>query len=1532
MIVDDSEQVNIENMRYDYRDNEQKALIGTGNEGRVVEEDDDSSPTTTITSRLPAVSRNIVPGFKNRRLYGKGENSNAGDHAVDSNHLQDNKLTRKETRDNDDNDGTNMEFYEELSDDLHNIDEEEHRILCMEIESIYRSSIDGISTPHDKRKKLFTSIFSNEKEISDSMHTKIVRLIMAMMPNSTAQQKKDFVRDLFDMGIRVIRTNPIHSVPKTDRLLPSRGRESNDDVRIDESNLVAETIRKGQRDGIIEWEDSNYCNRRENEKHNPSMRDQNMTSHSDTMNKRCRQREGRVSATKDCTLGYEEISLTSETKDDLIQECIETGMPSPIQIDQKRCDYQVQRQLGDVSDNTKSSLEPNNFPSTPGKRIEQRPGQADEYSIEKPTMQRKVQSSVTIEESNAVMTRNELMEDAVAPSFDEGGIFSRSIVKSAHNESIAKLNQLNGSLNQKQIMPERKLEEKVKSFRENLIQLDAHKSDDKKIINNQLIEHVQRGLNSRAIVEEADVPMKDTETANREIMKTTIVQQSKNTSNQVQPILIASGTDPNINNESKSKHKNTPTIFSAIDVQQDNSIAGSRIICENDHHSTDHNNTPSDEMNESGRSVTGYDNKTTTSVGKESIIIEINSSLTSESSSTSDTEIISHENDDGMPGNRSIPSLRIYTDPSKLECSRFESIDLSVGETIGKSFSFTSSDSKNTPPSWRLKPSESLSDFRLLVLSIATGETTDYHIHKHMMAVGPRKSEYMNEVFRSNSASTFQITLDEKTAVLIPRILDFLYCHDYEMEVKTDNAVPLRQLAKMLKIVQLEIKAATFIIEDMTISNISSYVSDCSFYKDEEVTAAVVRKCSSKIEHISASDILWIVMEPEMFHRVVTSPNIERHACGLHLSIILKEYLKLHQSQISVDMFTALTSEEIMTSIDCDAALPLIELCEFYDSAKCEALQKRCAYTIACFWKSVAQSDRRRLFSLLRNLPSSFSVDFLEIVESDKDTQEKTRAISGDRKDTKAQAINSKPDVITVQDLCKELVLREEQNIIHASTKDDGEVLSWRLDSEKSYSDWTIEVYDLDHHETKLYHIHKHIIAVGSHKSYFFRQNFLSSKEEDTAKGFTTLELDHEAASVIPQALDFVYSQGQEIDVADETALAIHYVARVLGVSTLCTYIVDFINKNMTLDNVASYIRQSNSFKDYKVTAMASQLCARNITSIGADSELLRTFEPDFFESFVSSSDNREKTKCHVNVLILKYCSLHDDLNQHATETLLKCVDINQIDHFSALELLKIMSDFTDEHKEIKIFDKMKKRCANVMTTEWTYLTKHHRKEMFLMFPDLDSEFITSVFDTVDHRYRMEYNESLSLQGELVKRYRAQVTEANRQREEEVSNLTKTLNEQTARMVSIQKEMEERLKQEDKSLIRQTLRSSVAITANAPTTPKTTEISSTAQQRSKVIRSETYNVDSIPKKQAKTKSAVGKEINNSSSSSSDATVTDDDDKDDKKSEQMESYIEENSITTIGEEEKDTQDQSISTIKAQTKTYFFNCCPLNQESS
>ena len=92
-------------MRYDYRDNEQrKALIGTGNQGRIVVEDDDSSPTTTITSRLPVVSRNIVPGFKNRRLYGKGENSNAGDHAVDSNHLQDNKLTRKKTRDNDDND------------------------------------------------------------------------------------------------------------------------------------------------------------------------------------------------------------------------------------------------------------------------------------------------------------------------------------------------------------------------------------------------------------------------------------------------------------------------------------------------------------------------------------------------------------------------------------------------------------------------------------------------------------------------------------------------------------------------------------------------------------------------------------------------------------------------------------------------------------------------------------------------------------------------------------------------------------------------------------------------------------------------------------------------------------------------------------------------------------------------------------------------------------------------------------------------------------------------------------------------------------------------------------------------------------------------------------------------------------------------------------------------------------------------------------------------------------------------------------
>ncbi len=91
-------------------------------------------------------------------------------------------------------------------------------------------------------------------------------------------------------------------------------------------------------------------------------------------------------------------------------------------------------------------------------------------------------------------------------------------------------------------------------------------------------------------------------------------------------------------------------------------------------------------------------------------------------------------------------------------------------------------------------------------------------------------------------------------------------------------------------------------------------------------------------------------MEPQLFLDIMLLPSIQRFSLSAHLSILLKEYIEMHQYEIDNKMFTTLTSKNIIpTVVDREVALPLIKLCEAYDSTKeCEPLLKRCAYTVAC--------------------------------------------------------------------------------------------------------------------------------------------------------------------------------------------------------------------------------------------------------------------------------------------------------------------------------------------------------------------------------------------------------------------------------------------------------------------------------------------------------------------------------------------------------------------------------------------------------
>ena len=751
-------------------------------------------------------------------------------------------------------------------------------------------------------------------------------------------------------------------------------------------------------------------------------------------------------------------------------------------------------------------------------------------------------------------------------------------------------------------------------------------------------------------------------------------------------------------------------------------------------------------------------------------------------------------------------SLTIGTDmlmPNKEpDRSFYQSVDFSQSETLENQESPDLTG--EVQPSWRLSPAESFSDFMLTVTRAETGLTTNYYVHKHMMAIGPRSSQYMNEVFAAENTPNFHVTLDEKTSSLIPKILDYIYCDEYDIIITMDNAIALRQLAKMFKIVPLEMKAVRFILQDMGIQNMVTYVSDCCYFDDVEVTKAVVEKCTANIGSIPISDRLWVVMEPELFLQIVSSPQIDRRSRSKHLSVLLREYLELHQYEITVEMFVTLTSDSIIPIVDRSVALPLIELSNNYHSNECEALQKRCAFTIACYWQTTPPADRHRLFALLRNLPSSLTVDFLEVVESGRVTLEMLRS-----------EMEEEGPIGNVNNIDEKDVMTYEDFSIGSMEGGNNEELSWRMDPEKSYSDMMIRVKYLNHDGFQIYHVHKHIVCAGAKNSVFFAQHLNSIGISVGEKVCVVIELDYEGASLVPLVLDFIYPRQSELEISNEYAVAFHYVARAFGIQALSKKITKFIEHDISLENVSDYIVEGGYYRDHMTIATAGRLCAQEIMSIDVESKLLEELEPDFFQMIVSCDAIEPSARSHVNVLIMKYFSFRNDLQDDVIEKLLDSIRVDQIERHTALNLLEMITKL-NKYESIETFESMKKKSIEVLTENWVELTAddHRREEIFSILPLFTTDLLTNMFKAVDTKTRMQRKEAISQQVQIAKRCKEEIAESNRLREEEVSYLRNELEVRTTKMLDLQKQLESKLIQVDKSMARRTGRSAAAITTS----------------------------------------------------------------------------------------------------------------------
>jgi hypothetical protein len=255
----------------------------------------------------------------------------------------------------------------------------------------------------------------------------------------------------------------------------------------------------------------------------------------------------------------------------------------------------------------------------------------------------------------------------------------------------------------------------------------------------------------------------------------------------------------------------------------------------------------------------------------------------------------------------------------------------------------------------------------------------------------------------------------------------------------------------------------------------------------------------------------------------------------------------------------------------------------------------------------------------------------------------------------------------------------------------------------------------------------------------------------------------------------------------------------------------------MRLSNMLTYLDHSKTFDDDKIASIAVLLCAKQIQSIDVESPLLHAFKPEFFGKIVSSSEIDKSASCHVSILIAKYFTLHD-LDEALLAQLLKESQMPEIDCMSAMKLLEIIASL--KSKDIEFFKELRNRCAQVLTENWFDLREEHREDMFAAFRNLEADNVADIFDTVESEYHLQNYHTMTLQCKLVKRYRSQLADAKKQREEEVANVWKEMEEKVAEMLAIQQELEKKLKIHGDHSTSRALRSSGAYRSHIPTTRK----------------------------------------------------------------------------------------------------------------
>eukprot|EP00900_Chrysochromulina_parva_P017974 jgi/Chrpa1/26178/Chrysochromulina_OHIO_Genome00001161-RA len=306
---------------------------------------------------------------------------------------------------------------------------------------------------------------------------------------------------------------------------------------------------------------------------------------------------------------------------------------------------------------------------------------------------------------------------------------------------------------------------------------------------------------------------------------------------------------------------------------------------------------------------------------------------------------------------------------------------------------------KDASLSWRDDPEETLSDWRIVVEVPALKMKNVYHVHKAMIAGGPRKSDYFVRQCRSGGGasqlaeavrSESKLDLEAEAAEAIPDFLDYVYTGS--LKATKENACALLHLAEYLGNPPLYAEVKDFIEaglqSEWNFKLAPKYVACSELFNQEKLADAAVQVAAEHLEDYSESvtfsetvdgdsapyppelqDLL--ALHPTLFARIVTSkfrPDADFSGRYGDLSWcvvrLVADYCN-RRADIDGSFFESVVDDDFLSHLGSDATMSLLKaVLKHPASDSLTRLRDKCIQKAGEDWQNsllpLARQEKRR--------------------------------------------------------------------------------------------------------------------------------------------------------------------------------------------------------------------------------------------------------------------------------------------------------------------------------------------------------------------------------------------------------------------------------------------------------------------------------------------------------------------------------------------------------------------------------------------